>query len=137
MRWLIVLAAVGAAALALEILIWERRSGRRRPSTLRQVALVLLTVAGVGGGVYAAHLLGIFSVPLVVFAFVPFGVTAHWLTFATRDRRQRAQEARAAAAPPPTRSARLLALAAWPVFFALVAGVVALALFVGTLVGPH
>jgi hypothetical protein len=137
MRWLIVLAAIGAAALAWQILIWERRGGRRRPSTLGQLAVAVLAVVGLGGAVYAAHFLGIFSVPLVAIAFVPFGVTMRSLILATRGSRQRAADARAAAAVPASRRARLLELAAWPVFVVLVAAVVAVALVVGTTVGQH
>jgi hypothetical protein len=140
MKWLIVLAAIGAAAIALQILIWERRGGRRRPSTLGQVAVAVLTVVGLGGAIYAAHIIGIFSVPLVAIAFVPFGVMVRWLILASRASRLRAAEHRAAtAAPeaPASRRARMLELAAWPVFLVLVAVVVVMALVVGTIVGPH
>ena len=137
MKWLIVLAAIGAAALALQILIWERRRGRRRRSTLGQLAGVVLAVVVLGAAVYAAHWLGIFSVPLVAVAFVPFGVAARSLAMATRKSRLQAAEVRAAAAEPPSRRDRVLALAAWPVFLILVAVVVALGMVVGTLVGPH
>ena len=137
MKWFTILAAIGAAALALQILIWERRGGRRRPSNLARLAVAVLTVIGLGGAVYAAHFLGIFSVPLVAIAFVPFGVTIRWLALASRGSRLRAAEARAAAAAPTTRRARLLELAAWPVFLVLVAVVVVTAFVVGTVVGPH
>ena len=136
MKWLIVLAALGAAALAIQILIWERRGGRRGRSTLAQIAVAVLTVVGLGGAIYAAHFLGIFSVPLVAIAFVPFGVTMRSLVFATRASRQRAADARAAAAPT-SRRRRLVELAALPVFLFLVAIVVAMGLVVGTIVGPH
>lgn len=137
MKWLTVLAAIGAAALALQILIWERRGGRRRPSTRGQLAVAVLTLVGLVGAVYAAHFLGVFSVPLVAIAFVPFGITARSLILATRGKRQRAADARAAAASPASQRTRLLELAALPVFFVLVAAVVVMGLVVGTLVGPH
>jgi len=137
MKWLIVLAAVGAAALAIQILIWERRGGRRGRSNLGQIAVAVLTVVGLGGAIYAAHFLGIFSVPLVAIAFVPFGVTMRSLVFATRASRQRAADARAAAAAPTSRRRRLVELAALPVFLVLVAIVVAMGLVAGTIVGPH
>jgi hypothetical protein len=137
MKWLIVLAAIGAAALSFQILIWERRSGRSRRSTLGQLAWAVLTVVVLGAVVYAAHWLGIFSIPLVAVAFVPFGVTVRWLLSATRASRLRAEEARAAAAAPASRRGRLVAIATWPVFIVLVAVVVMLGLVVGTLVGPH
>ena len=137
MKWLIVLAAIGAAAISLQILIWERRSGRSRRSMLGQLAGAVLTVVVLGAAVYAAHWLGIFSVPLVAVAFVPVGITVRWLMGASRASRQRAEDARAAAAGPPSRSARLVAIATWPVFIVLVAVVVVVGLVVGTLVGPH
>jgi hypothetical protein len=136
MRWLIVLAAIGAAVVAAQILIWERRSGRHRPSTLGQFAGAVLTVAVMGGAIYSAHLLGIFSIPLVAVVFVPFGVAMRWLILHTRASRQRAEDARAAA-PAATRRARLLEQAAFPVFIVLVGAVLVVALVVGTLVGPH
>jgi len=128
---------MGVAALALQILIWERRGGRRGPSMLGRLALAVLTVALVGGAVYSAHLLGIFSVPLVAIAFVPFGVAARWLTLATRGSRQRAGVARAGLGPPISTRARLLEMAALPVFLILAAVVVILGLVVGTMVWPH
>jgi|GEM_PF-1277748 hypothetical protein len=137
MKWLIVLAAIGAAAISLQILIWERRSGRTRRSTLGQLAGGVLTVVILGAAVYAAHWLGIFSVPLVAVAFVPVGITVRWLMGASRASRQRAEDARAAAAGPASRRARLVAIATWPVFIVLVAVVVVVGLVVGTLVGPH
>ena len=132
MRWLIILGAIATAAIALQILIWERRAGRRRPSTIGRLALAALAVVLVGAAVYSAHLLGIFSIPLVVLAFVPVGVTVRWLILATRESRQQA-----ASAPPPTWRTRLLRAVSLPIFVLMVAAVVVLALVVGTLVGPH
>ena len=137
MKWLIVLGALGAAALALQILIWERRGGRSPRSTLSQLALAVLTALGLAAAVYAAHWLGIFSVPLVAIAFVPIGVAVRWLILATRDPRRRAGEARAAAAPPTSKLTRVLTPVALPLFLVLVVCVVVLGLVVGTLVGPH
>jgi hypothetical protein len=137
MKWLIVLAALGAAALSIQILIWERRSGRSGRSPLRRLAWAVLTVVVLGAVVYVAHWLGIFSIPLVAVAFVPIGVTVRWLLSATRASRMRTEGARAAAAGPPSRRARLIAIATWPIFLVLVAVVVVLGLVVGTLVGPH
>ena len=137
MKWLMILAAIGAAVLSVQILIWERRSGRSRRSPLRRLAWVVLTLVVLAAVVYGAHLLGIFSVPLVAVAFVPVGITVRWLMSATRESRLRAEEARAAAAGPPARHARLIAIATWPIFLVLVAVAVVLGLVVGTLVGPH
>jgi len=135
MKWLIILCALAAAAAALQVLIRERRSGRRGPTTPGRIALAVLTVALMGGAVYSAHLLGIFSIPLVVIAFVPVGVTLRWLILATRDSRQRAEEVRAASMPPATRRERLLGAASLPILVVLMAAVAFLAVVVGTVVG--
>lgn len=137
MKWLIVVAALGAAVLSVQILIWERRSGRSRRSPLRRLAWAVLTVVFLAAVVYVAHWLGILSIPLVAVAFVPIGVTVRWLLSATRASRMRTEEARAAATGPPSRRARLISIATWPIFLVLVAVVVVLGLVVGTLVGPH
>jgi hypothetical protein len=137
MRWAILLGTVATAAIALQILIWERRAGRRRPSPIGRLALAVLAVVLLGGAVYSAHLLGIFSLPLVVLAFVPVGVTVRWLILATRESRQLAADAFATSASPVTWRVRLLRAASLPIFVLMVAAVVLLALVVGTLVGPH
>jgi len=137
MKWLMILAAIGAAALALQILIWERRGGRRRPSLLGQLALVVLTAIVLGVAAYAAHSLGIFSVPFVILAFVPFGIAARWLALSTREAREHLVNARVRALPPPSRRDRLIARVAMPVFLILVAVVLALGFAAGTMVGPH
>ena len=137
MRWAIILGAIATGAIALQILIWERRAGRRRPSAIGRVALAVLAIVLVGAAVYSAHLLGIFSIPLVVLAFVPVGVTVRWLILATRESRLQAAEAYAASAPPVTWRTRLLRAASLPIFVLMVVAVVLLALVVGTLVGPH
>jgi ABC-type uncharacterized transport system permease subunit len=66
-------------------------------------------------------------------------LTALWLgrlaLLRTRASRARSQFLRASAAPPRTTTERVMALLAWPVFFVLVAVVVAIGLFVGWLVG--
>lgn len=137
MRWIVILAAICAALVALQVLIWERRSSRRRSSTIGRIALAVLAIVLVGGAVYSAHLLGIFSIPLIVIAFGPVGLTMRWLILATRASRETADAARAEAALPLTRSQRLLRAFALPLFVVMVLAVVAVALVVGTLVGPH
>jgi hypothetical protein len=137
MRWAILLGGLGTAAIALQILIWERRRGRRRPSTIGRLALAVLAVVLLGGAVYSAHLLGIFSIPLVFLAFVPVGVTARWLILATRESRELAADAFAASNSPATRLVRVLRAASLPIFVLMVVAVVLLGLVVGTLVGPH
>jgi TRAP-type uncharacterized transport system fused permease subunit len=83
------------------------------------------------GAVYAAHLLGIFSVPLVAVAFVPFGVVVRWLLLASRDsRRRREVEGTATDVGPWAR----LAL---PMLLVLVVAVAVLGVVVGTIIGPH
>jgi hypothetical protein len=137
MRWIVILAAICAALVSLQVLIWERRNGRRRPSTAGRIALAVLAVVLVGGAVYSAHLLGIFSIPLIVIAFGPVGLTLRWLILATRESREAADAAFAAAAQPLTRSQRLARALALPLFVIMVLAVVAVALVVGALVGPH
>jgi hypothetical protein len=137
MRWVVILAAICAALVSLQVLIWERRGGRRRPSTVGRIALAVLAIVLVGGAVYSAHLLGIFSIPLIVIAFGPVGLTLRWLILATRESRERADVARASAAPPLTSGQRMLRALALPLFVVMVLAVVAVALVVGTLVGPH
>ena len=134
MRWLILIAAVVAAVLALQILLMERRGGRPR-STVTQFASAILPLVVLGGAAYAAHSMGLFSLPLVAIAFVPFGIAARWFVMATRDARRRREAL--TVRPPLSRRARVLELAAWPVFLVLVAVVLTIGLVVGMLVGPH
>jgi hypothetical protein len=70
-------------------------------------------------------------------AIVVMGIAMRWLFLATRQSRQRGARARAAAQQPQSARARLMALAAWPVFMILVAGAIALGLIAGMLVGRH
>jgi hypothetical protein len=135
MKWLVILGSIGAAAVAVEILILERRGGLRRPSLRGQIALAVLTALLIAAAVYLAHVLGLFSIPLVVAAFVPVGIGIRWLVVATRAARRRAAEGRTAV--PVTARARLAAALALPAFVVLVVAVVALGLIVGNLVGPH
>jgi len=136
MRWLIVLAAICVAAVAIQVMVWQRQ-GRFRSSTVGQVASVALALAVLIAAACVARWFGILSLPIVVVAFVPVGLTARGLLIATRGARLRAAEVRAATAPPVTTRARLLGMAAWPVFLVLVGAVVFLSLAVATLVGPH
>jgi hypothetical protein len=135
-RWLILPAAICAAAVAIQMLVWERR-GRIRRSTASGLASVGLTLLVLIAAAYIAHGLGIFTIPIVVVAFVPFGFAARGLLLATRDARLRAAEARALTTQPASRRARLLSLAAWPAFLVLVVVAVALGLVAATFIGPH
>jgi hypothetical protein len=136
MKWLIFLAAIVAAAVAIQMLVWERR-GRIRPSTVTGLASVGLTLIVFIGVAYVARGLGLFTVPIVVVAFVPFGFAARGLLFATRESRLRAAETRASTAQLASPRARLLALAAWPAFLVMVAAAVALGLAAASFIGPH
>ena len=137
MKWLTILAAIGAAALALQILIWERRGGRRRPSMLGQLALAVLTVVVLGAALSAAHWLGIFSVPFVIIAFVPFGIAARWLILSTRESRRHLANARVATLPPPYAERPAACPGRNAGLPDPVAAVLLLGLIAGTLVGPH
>jgi hypothetical protein len=55
----------------------------------------------------------------------------------TISSRLRTESSRAAAAAPMTMRGRIQAILAWPVFFAVVAAVLVLGVFVGSIVGPH
>jgi hypothetical protein len=134
MKWLILIAAVVATALALWILAGERRRGGRR-STGRQLAAAIASLVVLGAAVYAAHYIGFFSLPIVAVAFVPFGLAARWSILATRGARERIEAARPAV--PPSRGARLRELAMWPLFAALVTGVALLGLVAGLLAARH
>jgi TRAP-type uncharacterized transport system fused permease subunit len=90
------------------------------------LALVLLAAA-----FYSAHLLGIFSVPLVAVAFVPFGVVARWLLLASRSSRLRKELDGGTTAPGPRAGLRL------PLLLVLVVAVAVLGVVLGTIIGPH
>lgn len=113
MKWLALIAAFLAALFAIQILIADLRRGHKR-STLVQLALALLSLAVLGAAIYAAHLLGLFSLPVVAFLFVPFGLALRWSVLATRDLRRR----REAAMPqiPHSRNDLVLGVAMWPFF---------------------
>lgn len=132
MRWLILLAATAAAALLALAVASERRGGHSPRSAVARVASTTLSLVALGAGVYVAHWLGIFSVPLVALAFVPCGIVLRWWFMATRGSRERETAARAVAG-----GRRLPAAAELPIFVGLVALAVALGLIAGFLVGPH
>jgi hypothetical protein len=131
MKWLILIAAVVAVALAVWVLAGERRPGRGR-STLRQLAAVVASLVVLLAAIYAAREIGFVAMPVVAVAFVPFGLAARWLVLATREARARRE-----AAAGPTPRARLLGLAMWPLFVALVVGVAAIGVVAGMLAARH
>ena len=134
MKWLVLIAALVATVLALQILAADLRRGHRR-STMGQLALAVLSLAALGVAIYAAHWIGFFSLPIVAVAFVPFGLALRWSILATREMRQR-REATRQPIPPP-RSDRLRGLVMWPVFLVLVALMAALGLMAGALVAQR
>jgi hypothetical protein len=130
MKWLVLIAALVAIVLALQILAADLRRGRPH-STIGQLAPAVLSLAVLGAAIYAGHAIGLFSVPIVAVAFVPFGLALRWSILATREMRQRREEA--SQPDPPSRRDRLVSLAIWPVFLVLVALVATLGLMAGTL----
>lgn len=131
MRLLVLLGAIGAGTLVVWYLATGRPYGCPRSRTIADFASVVLSLVLLAAAVYAAHWLGIFSLPLVALAFVPFGVATRWLLLATRDsRRHRELDENAAAGGP---WARLVL----PVLVVIVVAVAMLGVLVGMLVGPH
>jgi hypothetical protein len=130
MKWLALLAAIVAAFFAIEILVADLRRGHER-STTAQLAAAVLSLTLLGVTIYAAHWLGFYTLPIVAFLFVPFGLALRWSTLATREIRQR----REAPIPqiPPSRRDRFGGLVMWPVFLLLVALVACLGLLTAML----
>jgi Ca2+/Na+ antiporter len=130
MKWLVLIAALVAIVLALQILVADLRHGHQR-STMGQLALTVPSLAVLGAAIYAGHAIGLFSVPIVAVAFVPFGLALRWSILATREMRQRRNEA--GRPVPSSRSDRLVGLAMWPLFLVLVALVAVVGLMAGML----
>jgi len=103
--------------------------GRPRSRTLAELARAVLSLVLLAAAVHAAHWLGIFSVPLVALAFVPFGFATRWLLLATRDSRRRRELDGEAAAEGPW--ARL----ALPMLVVMVVAIAVVGVVAGTLVG--
>lgn len=87
MRWLLFGVVLGAGAVAA-LWLTRPRAARSASRPTAQAASAVVSLALIVAGAYAAHGLGIFSLPLVVLAFVPFGVVVRWLLFSTRDSRR-------------------------------------------------
>ncbi len=102
------------------------------PIGMARLIWTTLSLVVVAGGVFLAHWLGIFSVPLVALAFVPFGIALRWWLTANRASRERDAQIRAEA-----RGRHLPAAAELPVFLVLAAIAIAAGLAVGIMVGPH
>jgi hypothetical protein len=96
---------------------------------LAELAAAALALVWLAAAVYAAHLLGIFSIPLVAVAFVPFGAVVRWVLLASRSSRRRELSRTATVGP---RARRVL-----PLLLVLVAVVAVLGVVVGTIIGAH
>jgi hypothetical protein len=113
---------------------WLAKARAGRPARSRSVAQgasAVLSLVLIIAVAYAAHSLGIFALPLVVLAFLPFGVAARWFLVANRDSRQRrALDGRTAKA---NRWARF----AVPLMAIIAAAAALLGVVAGTLVGRN
>jgi hypothetical protein len=89
MKWMLLLGALGAGAFAMWWLARERPGRPAASRTVAQAASAVLSLVLIVAAAYAAHGLGIFSLPLVVLAFLPFGIAARWVLLTTRGSRQR------------------------------------------------
>ncbi|MGD0248615.1 MAG: hypothetical protein ABSB75_06130 [Candidatus Limnocylindrales bacterium] len=137
MRWLVLLGAAGAVAFGL----WWLAKGRpdrpgspgrpARSPTLAEFAFAVLSLVLLAAAVYAALWLGIYSLPLVAAAFVPFGLAVRWLLLATRGSRQIRDVDGSAAA------GGWWARLALPLLVVMVAAIAVLGVVVGALVGRH
>jgi hypothetical protein len=96
---------------------------------LAELAVAVFALVWLAAAVYAAHLLGIFSFPLVAVAFVPFGAVVRWILLASRASRRREFGGTAAVGP----GARLVL----PMLLVLVAMVAVLGVVVGSIIGAR
>ncbi len=131
MRWLVLLGAAGAAAFVVWYLATGRTEESPRSRTLAGFGWAVLCVALLAAAVYAVHWLGIFSLPLVALALVPFGIATRWLLLATRGSRGFQEWEPKAAGNRPW--ARLVL----PTLLVTVVAIAVLGVVVGMLVGRH
>lgn len=129
MRWLALIAVLSATAIGA----WHLRRWRLEPGArsrrLAELAAAVFALVWIAAAVYAAHLLGIFSIPLVAVAFVPFGAVVRGVLLASRSSRRRELGRTATVGP----RARLIL----PMLLVLVAAVAVLGVVVGTVIGAH
>ena len=131
MKWLLLMGAVAFGAFAVWWLARGRPGRPVRSRTLAEGALAILSLVLIVAAAYVAHGMGIFSLPLVALAFLPFGVATRWLLVSTRETRgRRTLDGRTPVAGPWVRFA--LPLMAATLKAGAVAGVV-----VGAWIGPH
>jgi hypothetical protein len=102
----------------------------KSPALVRFAAAILSLVLLLAAA-YAAHYLGIYSLPLVTVAFLIVGIAGRGLLFGTRDARTKRELSNAAAAS--SRRERVVL----PLLVVLVVAIAVLGVVVGTLVGRH
>jgi hypothetical protein len=133
MKWLLALLVVAAAAaILLQVLTTRAAPGRYQARGAIRFAWAVLSIALLAIAVFAAHWIGLFSVPLVAVAFVAAGVPLRLVLTGTKP-------ARAAAEPGTAQSRRdrLWNSLELPLLVVLVAGVALLGIAVSGLIGPH
>ena len=133
MKWLLMLLGVaGAAAILLQVLTSREASARYQARGAIRFAWAVLSIAILAIGLFAAHWIGLFSVPLVAVAFVAAGVPLRMVLTGTKP-------ARAAGEPSgaESRRERLWNSLELPLLVVLVAGVALLGIVVSGLIGPH
>ena len=101
-----------------------------RSSALVRFASAILALVLLIAAAYAAHYLGIYSLPLVTIAFLTVGIAGRGLLFGTREARTKREIGNAAA------SGRWEWLVL-PLLVVLVVAIAVLGVTVGTLVGRH
>ena len=131
MKWLALLGAVGTGAVGV---LWYFKGQPGLPArspTLVRFASAILSLVLLIAAAYAAHYLGIYSLPLVTIAFLTVGIAGRGLLFGTRE----ARTSRQLNNPAP-------ANARWewlvlPLLVVLVVAIAVLGVVVGTLLGRH
>jgi hypothetical protein len=131
MKWLALLGAVGAGAVGV---LWYFKGQPGVPAkspTLVRFASAILSLVLLIAAAYAAHYLGIYSLPLVIVAFLTVGIAGRGLLFGTREARTKRELSNTA---PAKGRLEWLVL---PLLVVLVVAIAVLGVVVGTLVGRH
>jgi len=133
MKWLLALLAVAAAAaILLQLLTSREISARYQVRGAIRIAWAVLSIALLATAVFAAHWIGLFSVPLVAVAFVATGVPLRMVLTGTKPTRAASEPGGA-----ESRRERLWNSLELPLLVVLVAGVALLGIVVTGLIGPH
>ena len=133
MKWLLALLAVAAAAaILLQLLTSREISARYQVRGAIRIAWAVLSIALLATAVFAAHWIGLFSVPLVAVAFVATGVPLRMVLTGTKPTRAAGEPSGA-----ESRRQRLWNSLELPLLIVLVAGVALLGIVVTGLIGPH